>query len=112
LRVRNRLGLALVDAGRYDEATTVLQLARRTLEERLGEEHPLTLTVLNDLGVAYAWANNNVEARAIFERLVTVQESVVGPHDRTLLTYLGNLAEMDQRLGKHDEALALYLRAE
>lgn len=89
---RRRIGEALTDLGRYDEAVEELLAARELMArlcDRMGEGRTLTF-----LGIAYARAHRSAEAQsALAESLAIMRDSGSPFYHAEVLAALGELAE-------------------
>ena len=95
------------DLALFSEALT-LEASINTIQEILGPEHPDTLTVLNDFGVAYLDMQLISEAIAIFERLLSVDRRLLDEDDPTVFAAQINLASAYQEAGRLRDAITLY----
>ena len=95
------------DLALSSEALT-LEASVNTIQEILGPEHPDTLTVLNDFGVAYLDMQLISEAIAIFERLLSVDRRLLDEDDPTVFAAQINLASAYQEAGRLRDAITLY----
>ena len=89
-------------------AALTLEASINTIQEILGPEHPDTLTVLNDFGVAYLDMQLISEAIAIFERLLSVDRRLLDEDDPTVFAAQINLASAYQEAGRLRDAITLY----
>ena len=95
------------DLALFSEALT-LEASINTIQEILGPEHPDTLTVLNNFGVAYLDMQLISEAIAIFERLLSVDRRLLDEDDSTVFAAQNNLASAYQEAGRLRDAITLY----
>jgi tetratricopeptide (TPR) repeat protein len=106
-RLQTIMGNTLRELGSYTRAIEVLQRARATREQKLGTEHPDTLTTLNNLAVAYLVAGKLPEAMALLQQVRDAQVKKLGADHPSTLATLHNLAVAYKRTGKLPEAMAL-----
>jgi tetratricopeptide (TPR) repeat protein len=110
LASRNNLALAYVDAGRLDEAITLLE---RTVADRkrvLGADSPETLASRSILGAAYRKAGRRAEAIILLEPTVADRKRVLGwDHPDTLFSR-NNLAVAYVDARRLDDAITLLER--
>jgi non-specific serine/threonine protein kinase/serine/threonine-protein kinase len=109
LRIELELGLSEAVGGAGDRpAALAMQQAlyERMLASR-GERDPVTLTVLNNLGINLARTGELAQGRAIFERLYPLRVEVLGPEDDKTLASMSNLAVMRAMSGDVEAALEL-----
>src|SRR5262249_50239950 len=72
-------------AGRTAEAITVYEAVLADCERLLGPDHPDTLTICNNLGLAYGAAGRTAEAVTVLEAVLADCERLLGPdHPDTL----------------------------
>ena len=95
-------------AGRLDEAITLnVQLLTDRIRV-LGEDHPNTLTILNNLAGAYESAGRLDEAITLYEQVLTDRIRVLGEDHPDTLTSRNNLAGAYESAGRLDGAITLY----
>ena len=95
------------DLALYNEALT-LEASVDTIQDILGPEHPDTLTVLNNFGIAYLDMQLITEAIAIFERLLSVDRRLLDEDDSTVFAAQNNLASAYLEAGRLRDAITLY----
>ena len=84
-----------------------LDVAVAVVEDVLGADHPGTLTVLNNLAVAYYSAGRFGEAIELFEQVLAGQR-VLGADHLDMLNTLNNLAVAYYSAGRFGEAIELF----
>ena len=84
-----------------------LDVAVAVVEDVLGADHPGTLTVLNNLAVAYYSAGRFGEAIELFEQVLAGQR-VLGADHLDMLNTLNNLAGVYKSVGRFGEAIELF----
>jgi eukaryotic-like serine/threonine-protein kinase len=107
-KVRNRLGRTLLSLGYPRDAIELFLAARATLSEKLGPDHPDTLTSMNDLAVGYDDAGKPDLALPLHEETLKLRKARLGPDHPSTLTSMNNLATGYEAVGKLDLALPLY----
>nr|VFK54249.1 MAG: Tetratricopeptide repeat-containing protein [Candidatus Kentron sp. TC] len=107
----NGITVGLLDDGKYAEAEPFARQALEFSEERLGPEHPGTLSSLNNLAGLYQTQGHYQEAEPLYRRALAASERVLGKEHSDTLTSLNNLALLYQAQGRHGEAEPLYQRA-
>ena len=90
--------------------TVELSAAVGVIEDVLGPDHPDTLSVRNNLAVAYDSVGRFGEAIELFEQVLDDQERVLGPDHPNTLTVRNNLALAYKSVGRFDEAIELFKR--
>ena len=104
----NAIASAYESAGRLDEAITLnVQLLTDRIRV-LDEDHPNTLTILNNLAGAYESAGRLDEAITLYEQVLTDSIHILGPDHPNTLTIRNNLAGAYESAGRLDEAITLY----
>jgi tetratricopeptide (TPR) repeat protein len=77
----------------------------------LGEQHPETLTSMNNLAVFYRAAGKYDLSEALYRKVVDVQRRVVGDEHPNVLLTMNGLAYLYMLQGKNAQAEDLYVRA-
>jgi serine/threonine protein kinase/Flp pilus assembly protein TadD len=109
--VRNGLGMTYWYLGDYKAAGPHLEKAYAIRHERLGPEHPDTLTSLHNLGMLRSRQGKAGEAIALFRDALDKRQRVLGPqHEDTLYTQLW-LGYHYRRILRLDEAETLLRQA-
>jgi tetratricopeptide (TPR) repeat protein len=94
-----------------DAAIASYEQLRARCEKQLGADHPTTLRVLHNLGVAYWAARRFDRAGEVFQEALERSEKVHGPNHPATLTTLLNLANNHRDAGRLREAIALMEKA-
>lgn len=97
-------------AGRTDEAIPHLANSLELNAEH-GEKHPSYLLALSNLAGAYARAGRFEEARGAFERLIPLQDEVLGPRHPSVAQTLSNYGTMFIDEGRPEDAEPYLRRA-
>ncbi len=104
----NSLATKYRNAERFDDAIQLLQTAFDKSKKRLGEDHPFTLMVQNNL-VDTSEAMGNIKvAVSLGEDLVTRRIEKLGPDHPDTISSMNNLAFAFQSDGQIDKALELF----
>jgi Flp pilus assembly protein TadD len=107
----NILASILQDRGRFAEAEHLFRAAFEAFGRTLGDEHPNTQTVANNLALVLHLMGRLDEAEPLFRRSLAFKESRLGPeHPDTLLT-MNNLAALLRERGEPVAAEPLARRA-
>ncbi len=107
-KVRNRLGKTLHGLGFYSEAIELFLAARATWSEKLGPDHPDTLSSMANLAISYRAAGKLDLALPLLEESLKRRQATLGPdHPETLIS-MSNLALGYDSAGKLDLALPLF----
>lgn len=80
-------------------------------EKRLGFEHPDTLAIASDLGLALHFNESYSAAEDMHRRVLAAQEQVLGSASSVTLKSINDLAEVLQSQGKPEEAEKMFRRA-
>lgn len=112
----NQLGLLYWQQGKYDEAEPLYRTALAIMQRRLGEDHPLTATVVHNLAQLKQLQGGHVdEAIALYRRALAAKRKTLGNKHPSVTVNLNNLAnilsrdkgELDESEKLAREALAL-----
>ena len=104
---RNTAAAELFEAGRYDEAVPLFEQAFAGCRSTFGGDHPDTMTVAGNLGVAYMAAGNRRRGLKLIIDNVEARTRVLGDsHPRTLIAR-NALAAAHRIAGNADKAVAL-----
>ncbi|MFC0358078.1 serine/threonine-protein kinase [Pseudofulvimonas gallinarii] len=98
----------LADTGDVAAALELEREAYALNRQHLGADHPLTLMILNNMGMSMMEAGDPVEAMAALEEAAEGRARVLGPEHPHTLRSRASLARALVRLDRHDQALAIY----
>ncbi len=76
----------------------------------MGSDHPEVATILNNLAESYSAQRQYGEAKALYERVLAIDESVFGPEHPEVATDLSLLGSICESQGNYVGAEALYQR--
>ncbi|MEN8216044.1 MAG: tetratricopeptide repeat protein [Pseudomonadota bacterium] len=96
--------------GQFQEALPLSEKALKITSEILGEKHPVTLSVLNQLAFIYKNLGHFSEALPLFEKGYRLSKEVLGEKHPNTLARLNNLAVIYRDLDRLSEALPLFER--
>ncbi len=85
------LGTQLFHGGHFREAVKCFEAALPRNESKLGPEHPVTLSCLNDYSAALFRCDDLARAIPLLERVVESRRRLVGEHALETLTAVANL---------------------
>ena len=88
--------------------TVELSAAVGVIEDVLGPDHPVTLTVRNNLAGAYKSAGRLAEAIELFKQVLDERERVLEADHPDTLTVRNNLASAYESVGRFGEAIELF----
>jgi eukaryotic-like serine/threonine-protein kinase len=106
-RLQDRLGRTYLGLGYPGKAEALFIKARATRQAELGEDHPLTLTSMHNLALAYQDAGNRGQSLALLERVRDARERVLAADHPDILNTLADLGWAYNLAGKRAEAVAL-----
>ncbi len=98
----------LYQDGQYAFGMEVAEQAYRYCVAELGEEHPASLTVANNLAGLYRSQGRYGEAEPLFRRALATFERVLGAEHSDTLASLNNLAVLYESQGRYGEAEPLH----
>ncbi len=111
------LGRLELEAGRFREGEQWCRLEYGGYQQLLGNEHPDTLTSMNNLALTLARQGEHAEARMLHEQTLAIRRRVLGEEHPATLTSMGNLASALCSQGDyagarmlHEPTLAISLR--
>ncbi|HET6584535.1 MAG TPA: tetratricopeptide repeat protein, partial [Nannocystaceae bacterium] len=105
LLLRNDLGSALAELGRWPEAMAMFEEVRLATEAWLGPEHPEVAVALNNVASAQRARGELTAALSTFSRVIEILERAHGRDDLGVGRALLNLGTVQADMG--DEAVAL-----
>jgi len=97
-------GAVLADRGRYKEAEEMHRRELRLSETVLGNEHPSTLTSMNNPASMLSDHGKYEQAEEIHRQALRLSETVLGNEHPDTLMSLNNLAGVLSRQGKYEQA--------
>jgi len=106
--IRNTLGYTYRELGEYASAEPHLQRALELRKKALGEAHPETLRLMNQLAVL-RWRQGRLdEAETLGRQAFETGRRVLGPDHPDTLAYEMNLASLYRSQGRYPEAEPLH----
>jgi serine/threonine protein kinase/tetratricopeptide (TPR) repeat protein len=106
--LQTTLGNSLRQLGYYENAIEMLNKSRATYVKSLGLEHPVTLIVSNNLGMAYMSAGQLDLALPLFEETLKLRKAIIGAEHPQTLSSMDNLANCYSADGRLQQAVALF----
>jgi serine/threonine protein kinase len=106
--IRYTLGQTYLYLGDPKRAIQHLKRARELRNVKLGPDHPATLTVMNDLAMAYQEAGLASDAVGLMKETLTLQRVKLGADHPETLNSMNNLAAAYFAAGKVSEAGTLW----
>ena len=102
---------ALKIQGKYELALPLFQRALKISEQVLGNEHPDTVSSINNLAVLCEKLGQYDQALLLLQRGLAINEKVLGPDHPNTTGSVNNLAMLYSTIGQFGNALSLYQRA-
>jgi tetratricopeptide (TPR) repeat protein len=102
------LANAYQSAGRTDDAIRLLQDHLELVQQKLGHDHPLTLSFVNNLALAYVAATEYHRAIPLYQSALEARKKKLGnDHPETLVT-MNNLANAYSHLGDQSQSIPMF----
>ena len=110
---RFRLAKARLDLyfGRYDLAIGKLSDLRTNVEKQFGEDHPLNLVVVTQLGITYKNKGDLEAAESLYRWVLKKAEDLYGSDHPKMVAQMVNLGALLHERAEFSEAESLYLKA-
>jgi tetratricopeptide (TPR) repeat protein len=106
------LGRVCREQGKYAEAEPLLLRALRIKKQQLGPEHLEVAHTLEELAFLNFGQVKNTKVEQLHQRVLRIREQQLGPEHPEVAHTLTNLANLyTLRMGRHEEAKPLFLRA-
>ena len=105
--IRDTIGQAYIDLGRFPEARAQLERALELHRRVLGAENPKTLKTINRLARAEQLQGRYPQAEALYRQALEIQRRVLGTEHLDTLSSMSGLASVYAEQGKHALAEAL-----
>lgn len=105
------LGPAYGIRGQFEVAVSTMRASLQYNSTHFGEDHPTTLTSLQNLGVALSYLRRPNEALEHFARAIELRTRTVGRDHPSLRLVLSNASLTLMTMGRYTEALAHARRA-
>ena len=105
------LGLFYSRQGLYNLAEPWLIQGKEISLTRLGENHPNTATILNNLAELYESQGKYEQAEPLFLQAIEIDKIALPDNHPSLATHLNNLAGLYRYQGKYEQAEPLFLQA-
>ncbi|GCA72242.1 photosystem I assembly protein Ycf3 [Microcystis aeruginosa NIES-2519] len=103
--------IQLYQQGKYNEAIPLAQQALAIRKQQLGDNHPLTVAILNSLAALYYSQGRYSDAEPLFKQALAIIKQQLGDNHPLTATSLNNLALLYQSQGRYSEAEPLYNRS-
>ena len=104
-------GWYLHTRGDYAQAQACEEQALAIYRALLGDEHPSTAMILNNLAVTYEDRGKLKEAALLHQQALAIRRSTLGVYHPDTVTSLSSLASLYQEQGKLEQAASLYREA-
>jgi serine/threonine protein kinase/Tfp pilus assembly protein PilF len=102
------IGTTYISLGMHDAAEPHLIRALELSRVHLGDEHPKTLSWINDMGILLAAQGRYDEAMAQYVEALGARRRVLGDEHLDTLASINSMGLLLVSQGKYDEALAYY----
>lgn len=109
--IRGTIGNAYKGLGKYDLALEQSQQALAIRRELLGEEHPDTVTAMNNVGELFEKLGRLAEAEPLYVRCLELNRRDRNENDQELLGSLNNLGTLYLKMARHKEAESIMREA-
>ncbi|OAL56153.1 hypothetical protein IQ07DRAFT_558137 [Pyrenochaeta sp. DS3sAY3a] len=106
-----KAGWYLLRMGEYTAAERMTCASLAIREKVLGQEHPNTLTSVNNLGLVLESQGKYEEAEAMHLRALAIREKALGREHPDTITSVSHLGSVLESQGKYEEAEAMHRRA-
>jgi tetratricopeptide (TPR) repeat protein len=110
LDLASKCALALYSDGRWKEAEELLMQVVQTRKKVLGDEHPDTLTRMDNLASTYRSQGRWKEAEELEVQVWQIRKRVLGDEHPDTLTSMANLASTYKSQGRWREAEELFVQ--
>ena len=97
--------------GQYNSAERYCDNCLEAVQSRLGDNHPLVATSLNNLAELYYFQGRYTEAEPLLLEALDLRKRLLRDNHPDLATSLNNLAYLYKSQGRYKEAEPLYLEA-
>jgi len=104
-------GRAFAEAAEFQRCETAYAKALTAAETQLGQNDPLTATVLNNLAALYKGTNRMDQAEPLMERALAIDEKAFSVDHPNVAIRLNNLATLYQATNRMEQAEPLMERA-
>jgi tetratricopeptide (TPR) repeat protein len=105
-----RYASCLYEDGRWDEAEKINVQVMKICTEKLGADHPSTLTSMANLAVIYSQQGQEDKAEKLKIQVIEIQKEKLGAGHPSTLTSISNLAVTYSQQGQEDKAKKLMLQ--
>ncbi|MDY7050889.1 MAG: tetratricopeptide repeat protein [Microcystis panniformis WG22] len=103
--------IQLYQQGKYNEAIPLAEQALAISKQQLGDNHPLTVAILNSLAALYYSQGRYSEAEPLLKQALTIRKQQLGDNHPDTAASLNNLAELYRLQGRYSEAEPLFKQA-
>jgi len=110
LDIMSRYGSCLYEDGRWDEAEQVVVQVMEMQKEKLGSDHPSTLTSMSNLAATYRNQGQLNKAEKLGVQAIKIQKEKLGADHPSTLNSMANLAVTYSQQGRDDKAEELMVQ--
>lgn len=90
------------ESGNYKDALVLIEKALSYARKELGEQHPNTLTIMNNLATLYHNQGRNEQAEPLYVETLALRKQVLGDQHPDTLSSMDNLARLYYSEGRYD----------
>ena len=105
VKALNRRVVGFYQKGDYRAGVIAAEQTYRFAEQKLGSEHPDTLSSVNNLASSYQDQGWYGEAGPLYQRALAASEKVLGPEHPDTLIRINNLALLYHSQGRYGEGV-------
>ncbi len=103
--------IKLYQGGKYEKALVLAEKNYASAQKIVGDEHPVTLAILNNLAGLYRVQGYYDKSKFLMKRGLDTSLKLLGKDHLNTLNSQNNLAGLYQDLGQYQKAESLYLNA-
>ncbi len=108
-RLMHTIGKVYSSLGLYSQAEPLIEQSLKICRLHFGDDHPDTLSSMNNLATAYMSRGRHDEAEPLYLGTLEARKRVLGDGHPDTLSSANNLANLYFNQGRYDEAGPLYL---
>jgi non-specific serine/threonine protein kinase/serine/threonine-protein kinase len=106
--VRRTIGNTYLGLGEFEQAEPHLERSMQLCKRVLGEEHPGTLTSMNELAELYRHQGRYAAAEPMYKHALQTREKILGEEHPDTLTSMNNLGLLYEVQGRYAETELLF----
>ncbi|CUA75392.1 Nephrocystin-3 [Homo sapiens] [Rhizoctonia solani] len=101
---------ALWNGGQWAQLEQIQMRLLETFKREHGEDHDVTLGIMNDLATVYSILGRLNETEKLLVQVVESSKRILGEEHQSTLTYIANLGSAYSKLNRHNEAAQLQIQ--